>query len=257
MAYNTYIYAQVPLARFQIVTAYSRAALLTGRCLAGMLGQALVITGLCDFSSLNYISLSFVTAATLVGFFLPRVSRSVYFHQEEVPKSEQQLEMMKSDRMPSSQYPPEAQHRLARVMIRVWTDLNRSLSNSSTLKWSLWWAFATCGYFQVLNYVQSLWETITPWESTITANNTTDSATPKIYNGAVEAVHTLLGALATLAIGYAQVDWSVYGEVAMAAISLFQGAMLYLAGTASTLLVAYITYIAFGVSYCVLITIAR
>jgi len=43
----------------------------------------------------------------------------------------------------------------------------------------------------------------------------------------------------------------------MAAISLFEGVMLYLAGTTNSLWVAYVTYTAFGVSYNLLITIAR
>ncbi len=37
-----------------------------------------------------------------------------------------------------------------------------------------------CGYFQVLNYIQPLWETVAPSETTT------------IYNGAVEASHTFL-----------------------------------------------------------------
>ena len=101
VAYSTYIYAQVPVEKFQIVTAFTRAALLTGRCLAGMLGQVLVVTGVCDFSCLNYISLSFVTVATFVSLFLPSVSRSVYFHQDHSPpvdeavkSEEEQREMM-------------------------------------------------------------------------------------------------------------------------------------------------------------------
>ncbi len=81
MAYNTYIYAQVSLDKFQIVTAYTQAALLAGRCLGGIMGQVLVATGLCDYFTLNFISLGFVTAATIVSLFLPSVSNSIYFHR--------------------------------------------------------------------------------------------------------------------------------------------------------------------------------
>lgn len=65
------------------------------------------------------------------------------------------------------------------------------------------------------------------------------------------------GALTTLAVGYTSLDWSVYGEPAIAVISLFEGAMLFVAGSADVLWVAYVSYIAFGLSYRVLITIAR
>lgn len=45
----------------------------------------------------------------------------------------------------------------------------------------MWWAVATCGYNQTVNYVQSLWETIEP-----SKNNT-------LFNGGVEAVSNLFG----------------------------------------------------------------
>lgn len=49
------------------------------------------------------------------------------------------------------------------------------------LSWSLWWALATCGYFQVINYAQVLWEKVRP------------SQDYEIYNGYVETLSTLLG----------------------------------------------------------------
>lgn len=52
------------------------------------------------------------------------------------------------------------------------------------LKWSIWWAFATCINFQVGNYIQPLWESILPFQSNET-----------LYNGAVEATSTFLGML--------------------------------------------------------------
>lgn len=52
------------------------------------------------------------------------------------------------------------------------------------LAWSIWWALATCGYFQVVNYTQVLWENIRPSDY-------------EIYNGYVETLSTLLGDVAT------------------------------------------------------------
>ncbi|KAL0190747.1 hypothetical protein M9458_013445, partial [Cirrhinus mrigala] len=54
-------------------------------------------------------------------------------------------------------------------------------SSSTLLAWSVWWALSTCGYFQVINYAQVLWEKILP------------SNDFEIYNGYVETVSTLLG----------------------------------------------------------------
>ena len=60
-----------------------------------------------------------------------------------------------------------------------------------------------------------------------------------------------------MGIGYAPVNWSVYGEPVIAIISLFEGVMLYLAGSTDALWVAYVTYMAFCITYSILITIAR
>jgi len=169
VAYSTYIYAQVPKERFQVVTGYTQAALLTGRCLAGITGQILVATELCDYNDLNYISLSFVSAATIVSLFLPSVAQSIYFHRrkEEVTNSTE-----------STGAEEEDGSSLKSVYRLLWLDFTSAYSTAYMLKWSLWWAFAMCGYFQVLNYIQSLWEDIAPSES--------------LYNGAVEAIHTFL-----------------------------------------------------------------
>lgn len=49
------------------------------------------------------------------------------------------------------------------------------------LSWSVWWALATCGYFQIINYTQVLWEKVRP------------SQDYEIYNGYIETLSTLLG----------------------------------------------------------------
>ena len=63
--------------------------------------------------------------------------------------------------------------------------------------------------------------------------------------------------MAAVAIGYAPLDWSVLGEPIIAAISILEGVMLFLAGSTDSLWVTYITYMVFNISYSVLITIAR
>ena len=65
------------------------------------------------------------------------------------------------------------------------------------------------------------------------------------------------GAGATIAIGYTKIDWSVYGEAILALISIIEGILLYIAGNATQLWVAYVTYMSFCILYSLLITIAR
>lgn len=67
------------------------------------------------------------------------------------------------------------------VLQVLFDDLLKCYRCPSLLAWSLWWALATCGYFQVINYAQALWENIRP------------SQAHEIYNGYVETLSTLLG----------------------------------------------------------------
>lgn len=67
------------------------------------------------------------------------------------------------------------------VLKVLWDDFLMCYSSRPLLCWSVWWALSTCGYFQVVNYAQGLWETVMP------------SRDAAIYNGGVEAVSTLLG----------------------------------------------------------------
>lgn len=242
VAYSTYIYAHVSQTHFQVVTAYTNAALLTGRFVAGVLAQILIATEICDYLDLNYISLGFVIAATTVAFFLPKVTRSIYFHHS-LEKSEEDGDSSNSVQRDGGSDIP-TQTRVSRAYHLLWEDFRLAYSNPYLLKWSIWWAFAMCGSFQVSNFVQSLWEVI---DSTEAASS---------YNGAVEATHTLLSAAATLMIGYTPIDWSVYGEATLAIISLIEGVLLYISGNATQLWVAYVTYVVYCILYSLLITIA-
>jgi len=73
--------------------------------------------------------------------------------------------------------------RLADTGALLWFNLRASFGDASVLKWSLWWAVAMAGYFQVLNYIQTLWNAL--------ATETNDTA---LWNGAVESLQSFLGA---------------------------------------------------------------
>lgn len=63
----------------------------------------------------------------------------------------------------------------------LFADFVKCYSSRPLLAWSVWWALSTCGYFQIVNYIQALWEDIHP------------SGRLMIYNGYVETLATLLG----------------------------------------------------------------
>ncbi|CAG0922751.1 unnamed protein product [Notodromas monacha] len=125
----------------------------------------------------------------------------------------------------------------------LWADAKFAFSKSDILKWSIWWAFGTCGNFQVGNYIQPLWEEIAP-----VADN-------EIYNGGVEAVTTLLGAVAAFSVAYVDFDWNLVGDLVLCIISLIDAATLVLMALTDDIWVAYVSYVVFRMSYQTMITI--
>lgn len=62
----------------------------------------------------------------------------------------------------------------------LWRHFVQAYTNDRVAKWSVWWALATCGYLQIINYVQLLWQTaVKPGDM--------------IYNGAVDFVYAIVG----------------------------------------------------------------
>ena len=143
MAYFTYIYARVPAEHYQAVTSFTRAALLFGRFLSGVLSQVLIGFNLTGVLELNYISLAMVTVATLLSFLLPPVTNTLYFHTGQAEAGcEGGAARAETERLG---WP--AKFRRAALLVRG--DFIRSFSDLYILKWSVWWALAMCGNFQV------------------------------------------------------------------------------------------------------------
>lgn len=58
VAYYTYMYAKVDKANYIKVTSYTRVAMLIGKLIASISGQALIYFSLMDYRDLNYITLA-------------------------------------------------------------------------------------------------------------------------------------------------------------------------------------------------------
>ncbi|XP_037764660.1 thiamine transporter 1 isoform X3 [Chelonia mydas] len=224
IAYYSYIYSIVDLNLYQKVTSYCRSATLVGYTVGSICGQVLVSVANWSLFSLNVISLTSVSVAFATAWFLPMPQKSLFFHL--VLRSQEQ----KVD--------------ISKVLRELWRDFLQCYSSQPMLCWSVWWAFSTCGYFQVINYTQGLWEMVLPSQSF------------KIYNGGVEAVSTLLGAVAVFAVGYIKVSWATWGEVALALFSLLIAAAVYVMDTVRNIWVCYVSYVIFRIVYMLLITIA-
>uniref|UniRef100_A0A8C6WSV2 Solute carrier family 19 member 2 n=1 Tax=Neogobius melanostomus TaxID=47308 RepID=A0A8C6WSV2_9GOBI len=133
---------------------------------------------------------------------------------------------------------------LVQVLQLLFSDFLCCYRCQPLLAWSLWWALATCGYFQVLNYTQVLWEKVRP------------SQDYDIYNGYVETLSTLLGALAALLVGHLPVCWSVWGELSLSLLSLLMTLCIFGMDLLDNIWTCYSLYVLFRAMYMLLITVA-
>ncbi|XP_045838275.1 thiamine transporter 1 isoform X3 [Meles meles] len=264
IAYYSYIYSVVDLNMYQKVTSYCRSATLVGFTVGSVLGQILVSVAGWSLFSLNVISLTCVSVAFAVAWFLPMPQKSLFFHH--VPSTCQRTNGIKAQngsivtntsasnhlpgwediesKIPLNMEEPEPQPDRLLALKVLWNDFLMCYSSRPLLCWSVWWALSTCGYFQVVNYTQGLWEQVMP------------SLSAAIYNGGVEAVSTLLGAVAVFAVGYIKISWSTWGEMMLSLFSLLIAASVYVMDTVHNIWVCYTSYVIFRIIYMLLITIA-
>lgn len=203
VAYYAYIYSVVSADHYQRVTSYCRSITLVAATLAAVLGQLLVSLADVSYFHLNAITLASVSLAFVCSFLLPMPQKSMFFHRkgvsETLPQPDKAGAGLSSNTSSSCQQDkgcapadtgptpaqqaqqPEPQHHVLRVLVQLGKDLKDCYSSRKLLYWSLWWALATAGFNQVVNYIQVLWDFRAPSHSSA------------VYNGAVEAVATFLG----------------------------------------------------------------
>jgi len=245
IAYFTYIYAKISSQYYKQVTSWTRASLLLGRFLSGTVSQVLVCAGAVDTGGpgLNYISLAMVSVATITSFFLPTVQSAVYFHRQ--PEADLLPVLPSASPSPTPPH-PSLGHKWSRAATLLSRDFLAAFTNKSVVKWSVWWALAMCGNFQVGNYIQPLWEAIRPAHEAETCE----------LNGGVEAATTLAGAALALLLSFIHLNWSLLGEFSLAVLSVMDAAILYTMATTPHIWTAYIGYLLFRSLYQMMITVA-
>ncbi|XP_028810553.1 thiamine transporter 1 [Denticeps clupeoides] len=264
VAYYSYIYSVVDPDHYQRVTGFCRSANLLGSAAGGLLGQVLVSAAEVRLLYLCVITLVSASLAFLVPWGLPMPAKSLFFHQRGADPHEQTglastpqqngkelvQDMSDSECNVAVKIDEDAVVRdggsvgLMMVLKSLWEDFLQCYSCPTLLAWSVWWALSTCGYFQVVNYAQALWENILP------------SKDFPIYNGYVETVSTLLGALAAALVSFVKVSWVVWGELALCSFSIVIAVAIYLMDTIMNIWVSYCSYVVFRATYNLLITIA-
>lgn len=243
IAYYSYVYAVVSIDHFKKVTSYVRAIRLLGQAMAGIVGQILISTQLTGYLELNYISFASVCVACVFAVFLPNTFDCGWCCSRPPPPtytSEQRLLSWEDTSCGMSLW-----RLFWQAVVKRWRDFAKFYCNPSLLKWSIWWALATCGVLQVGNYVQSLWKEVGG-----ASKNT------HIYNGVVESLATLCSAGAAFLLSFLKVNWPVWGELTISVLSLLDSAVLLFASQATALWGVYICHILYRTTYAFLITIA-
>lgn len=151
----------------------------------------------------------------------------------------------------------------------LWFQCKQAYTNTNVQIWSIWYAVGLCGYLQVICYIQVLWTNIDDKQEVILRirlffllNRYTFIFIfyfKDIWNGAVEACITLLGAGVALLAGYLhseklsrrQILWS------LVVLSICEGCSILLASQTPYRNVSYVGYLLFCVLYSFTITVAR
>ncbi|XP_036995141.2 thiamine transporter 2 [Artibeus jamaicensis] len=270
VAYFSYIYSMVSPEHYQRVSGYCRAITLVAYTAASVLAQVLVSLAKLSYFYLNVITLASVSAAFLSSLFLPMPRKSMFFHAKASKDIQKPAcTNVASDEARGGEAPccneekpapgtaaasanwddgplggPKPENVALRVFVQWFQDLKECYSSKHLFYWSLWWAFSTAGFNQVLNYVQILWDYKAP------------SQNSSVYNGAVEAIATFGGAVAAFAVGYVKVNWDLLGELALAVFSVVNAGSLFLMHYTTNIWACYAGYLTFKSSYMLLITIA-
>nr|XP_002131058.1 thiamine transporter 1-like isoform X2 [Ciona intestinalis] len=269
IGYYSYIYSIVKQEHYQRVTSYVRSTTLIGLFLGSLIGQLLVLFADVTYFDLNIFSLVNVSIAFVISWFLPMPKKTLFFFTEEEDMSgsiestylneenpaEKASEVNADgitieERGPTFLAPkpnPKNESKIdwKGVLVRLWADVKSCYMNTVLLRWSVWWALSTCGWLLVVNYAQNLWETIY------------SSAEGEVYNGAVEAAATVLGALGAFCVGFIKLNWTRWGEIALGLCSLCKCGLLLLMYWTTDIWLCYAAFVGFIVLYNFVITITQ
>lgn len=242
VAFWSYIYVRVDRSCYQRITSYTKSSAQVGKFVAAVSSQALLVYGLVDYLDLNYVSLAVQLCTTAIALFLPSAPKSIYFNQPAAPA-------ISSTKDPPAPVAAEsgitAEVEKLSALQFLWFHVKCAYSNFTVLRFSIWYALATCVYHQSVLYVQVLWRTIG------------GKAAVVYWNGAVEAVLTICGAAITFGAGFvpAKVLQMPNALAGLSWISFMQGGALLTSGLATSLWVAYGAHILYTILQAFTVTL--
>lgn len=156
------------LKRYRKATSYSRSVQLLGYTVGSVLGQLLVSFKLMSYNNITVLTLVLTGIALLISFFLPMPQHSMFFHKRKHTEQNLTTEGTEKhvdgaeDAAEQASESPKVQdleevagaETCSKVLLQLWRDFLQCYSSRQLLYWSVWWAMATCGYNQTVNYVQ-------------------------------------------------------------------------------------------------------
>ncbi|XP_035906111.1 thiamine transporter 1-like isoform X1 [Anopheles stephensi] len=294
VAYYTYIYAKISREKYQQVTGNTRAAILLGRFLSGVISQILVSTGAMNVRDLNYITLGTQAVSLLWSFLLPSVKTSVYFYSRDEdskatngtvvcdPTYQQQQQQPSGNALQHSgenaldgsnksstnesqdNSPADPSKTIETGNTKeepVTTQPKARFSASRAVR--LLWKHFISAYRQLPVVQWSLW-----WALAMAGFiqvqvyvqllwHEIDQDQGTLFNGGAEALLTLLGAISALAAGYiANRIFEQWALWILTVCSGLQGGLIFYSGFATNIWVAYVLYILFGTLYLFMVTMA-
>ncbi|XP_039439306.1 thiamine transporter 1-like isoform X3 [Culex pipiens pallens] len=294
VAYYTYIYAKISRDRYQQVTGNTRAAILSGRFLASVVGQTLVSTGTMDLRQLNYITLGAQAFSLLWSFVLPAVKSSVYFYHDAnddgqdkaddgATREKEVREEIGSDAATTT-VSASVNHKsggdplTGSIMAiagsnnpALKSDVNPTSAVTSKARSGfschraghLLWTHFTAAYTNLTVVQWSLWWSLAMAGFIQVANyvqllwQEINTDQEYLYNGAAEALLTLFGALSAIVAGYvANRLFERWALWILTGCSALQGGLVLYSGFSTNIWAAYAVYILFGVLYMFMITMA-
>ncbi|KAH8374644.1 hypothetical protein KR200_002395 [Drosophila serrata] len=253
VAYYSYIYAQVDKQYYPRVTSHTRAAMFVGKLVAGILSQLIIGLDWMNYKELFYITVSSQVVALVWAFFLPKVDKSVYFHN----RSEANKDEIKPDSGGLEKASEQANAEVTEAKVTpipnksvqalqlLWSHFQNAYTNPLVVQWSLWYAMSLAGFLQISTYMQVVWKSFEN-EPTI------------LWNGAVDAALTLLSAVFALLAGYfhaGRLSTST-SMLSMALLTILEGGCVLLACWTSNIYLSYLGYVLYGALFAFTITVA-
>ncbi|XP_055599714.1 thiamine transporter 1-like [Uranotaenia lowii] len=243
VAFWSYIYARVDRSRYQKITSYTKSSSMVGKFVAAVGSQALLFYGLVDYLDLNYVTMGVQVGITVIALCLPAAPKSIYFNRRGSSETTGESTVTTTAESADDVVDPPKPKDLSALEL-LWFHVKTAYTNCTVLRYSIWYALSSCVYYQTVLYVQVLWRTI-------------GSAEAVHWNGAVEGLLTLCGAVITFSAGYVPSKALKLRNslAALSWISFAQGGILLAAGSARSIWVAYGCHILYSILHSFTMTL--